>query len=183
MDIIRPVHLKIKYYETYKNDGGRESIDELLHQLIRSNESVNIKNYYNSYVKNGGLKTINELMAKSRGNKIIDAEEDILESGIEMNLNTLNSNNIMRGGSKPYEINLFPVSVDMGSKEKNILMALGIGNITNLAVLNTEAKNKSYTTCFPIKKVQANIDPKSTLTLRNRTNIILYNTLFTTYKD
>jgi HrpA-like RNA helicase len=185
MDIVRPVHLKIKYFEMYKNDGGRESIEELMNQLIRSNGSVNIKNYYNSYVKNGGLKSINELISKSKGNKnrVIDLEEDILETEIEMNPNTMQSNNSMKGGSKPYEINLFPGAFDMGSKEKNILMAMGIGNITNLAILNEESKNKSYMTCFPIKKVQANIDPKSSLTLKNRTKIVLYNTLFTTYKD
>jgi HrpA-like RNA helicase len=185
MDIVRPVHLKLKYFEMYKNDGGRESIEELMNQLIRSNSSVNIKNYYNSYVKNGGIKSINELMLKSINNRsVIDLEEDILETGIDMNPNTIQSNNnIMKGGSKPYEINLFPGATDMGSKEKNILMALGIGNITNLAILNEESKNKSYMTCFPIKKVQANIDPKSTLSLKNRTKIVLYNTLFTTYKD
>ena len=112
-------------------------------------------------------------------NRIIDGDEDILDSNYK-----INSNMVQSAGYKarPYEVNLFPNASAMNSKEKNILMALAIGNICNLAKLTDEKKN-IYKTCFPLSKRYAKFDANSTLTIKNRSKIVLYNELFTMRKD
>ena len=149
MKIVRPAELRKKYYNAYKNDGGKENI-----ALIN-----------------------NEI--KKQKNMIIDTDQDILDSDLEISSNILQSAGYV---AKPYEINLFPNAMNSQSKDKNILTSLVIGNICNLAVLIDPKKN-IYKTCFPTVKMQAKFDQNSTLTIKNRTKIVLYNELFTTHKD
>ena len=149
MKIVRPAELRKKYYNAYKNDGGKENIALINNEIKREK------------------------------NMIIDPDQDILDSDLEISSNVLQSAGYV---AKPYEINLFPNAMNTQSKEKNILTSLVIGNICNLAVLMDPKKN-IYKTCFPTVKMQAKFDQNSTLTIKNRTKIVLYNELFTTHKD
>ena len=149
MKIVRPAHLRKQYYNAYKTDGGEENIAVINNEI------------------------------KKEKNMIIDTDEDILESDLELNTRSLQSAGY---NARPYEINLFPNAVNSQSKQNNILTSLVIGNICNLAVLIDPKKN-IYKTCFPIHKVHAKFDPNSTLSLKNKTNIVLYNELFTTYRE
>ena len=149
MKIVRPAYLRKEYYNVYKEDGGKENLKKLNEEII---------------------------MEK---NRIIDGDEDILDSNYKINNNIIQSAGYK---ARPYEVNLFPNANVMNSKDKNILMALSIGNICNLAKLTDEKKN-IYKTCFPLSKRYANFDPNSTLTIKNRSKIVLYNELFTMRKD
>jgi len=161
MKIIRPAHLRKKYYNIYKNDGGKENISAI-------NKEIQMKKY-----------------------NIIDPDSDIIENYKDVDYHNLldfdeiNAKNPQSGGytTKPYEINLFPnAKNNHQSKEKNILTSLVIGNICNLAVL-TDPKKNIYKTCFPTVKMLAKFDQNTTLTIKNRTKVVLYNELFTTYKN
>ena len=65
-------------------------------------------------------------------------------------------------------------------RNMKVLMALSLGNITNLAKL-VNKKDGKYKTCFPIEKVYAKMDRNSTLI--KKPELIMYNELFTTSKD
>jgi hypothetical protein len=94
----------------------------------------------------------------------------------------MDSNFIQKGGykAKSYELNLFPNANMYNSREKNILMALSIGNIINFAKLNDSKKN-IYKTCFPIKKVFCKFDPHTSLL--SNSNLVIYNELFKRRKE
>ncbi len=65
-------------------------------------------------------------------------------------------------------------------RNMKVLMALSLGNITNLAKL-VNKKDGKYKTCFPIEKVYAKCDRNSTLL--KKPELIMYNELFTTSKE
>ena len=65
-------------------------------------------------------------------------------------------------------------------RNMKVLMALSLGNITNLAKL-VNKKDGKYKTCFPIEKVYAKTDRNSTLI--KKPDLIMYNELFTTSKE
>ena len=155
MKIVRPAILKKKYYNIYKEHVGLDTLEKINEDIKREKTQI---------------------VDKGEDVLSIETEEEIV---IENDLDKLQS-----GGyrSKPYEVNLFPNAVNMGNDEKNILMSLAVGNICNMAKL-TNSKTGIYKTCFPINKVYAKFDPNTTLSAKNRTNIVIYNELFTMYKD
>jgi hypothetical protein len=155
MKIVRPAILKKKYYNIYKEHGGRDTLEKI-------NEDI-----------------------KREKTQIVDKGEDVLSTETEEEIVIENDLDKLQSGGyrvKPYEVNLFPNAVNMGNDEKNILMSLAVGNICNMAKL-TNSKTGIYKTCFPINKVYAKFDPNTTLSAKNRTNIVIYNELFTMYKD
>lgn len=156
-------------------------INDILMKIVRP--ATLRKEYYNIYKRDGAtenIKLINNEIKKEK-NKIIDPDANILDL---FDVEIIDTYNNLSGGylAKPYEINLFPNAESKQSKENNILTSLVIGNICNLAVL-IDRKNNIYKTCFPLIKKEVKFDQNSTLTIKNRTNIVLYNELFTTYKD
>ena len=155
-------------------------INDILRKIVRPPELT--KKYYNEFKKDGGienLSTINKEI-KEQKNSIIDADSDILENISQ--ISNLDSNFIQKGGykAKSYELNLFPNANMYNSRDKNILMALSIGNIINFAKLN-DNKKKIYKTCFPIKKVFCKFDPHTSLL--SNSNLVIYSELFKRRKE
>jgi len=155
-------------------------ISDILRKIVRPPELT--KKYYNEYKKDGGIENLSQINKEIRDQKnmIIDADINILDN-IPIN-NKVATNFIQQGGyrAKSYEVNLFPDAETYNSYEKNILMAISIGNITNIAKLNDSKKN-IYKTCFPLKKVLCKFDPNSSLA--SKPSIVLYNELFMRRKD
>jgi HrpA-like RNA helicase len=156
-------------------------LNQILFKIVRPAHLR--KEYYKEYKNDGAKENISEINKELQNkNKIVDPDADLLSDDIIIKVN--NNNLIQNGGyeAKPYEINLFPEANKFDTKEKNILISLAIGNITNLAKIVDEKKN-IYKTCFPIKKVFCKFDMNTTLSTKNRTKIVLYNELFTRRKD
>jgi HrpA-like RNA helicase len=155
-------------------------ISDTLRKIVRPPELI--KEHYEEYKKDGGIENLNQINKEIKylKNQIIDSENNILET-VLINKNLANKF-IMEGGykSKSYEINLFPDINKYNSNEKNILMALSIGNITNLAKLHM-SKKKIYKSCFPMKKVNCKFDQNTTL--KTNPSIVLYNELFMRRKN
>jgi HrpA-like RNA helicase len=155
--IVRPDYLKKENFKSYKNDGGKDTLKMVSNNVNKKNKGSN------PIIIDTDNKNIYET------NNILAETNDILmqEAGF---------------ANKPYEINLFPNISLQNSKEKNIMMALSIGNICNTAKLINDKKGL-YKTCFPEKKIYAGLDRSTTLIGKNRTKVILYSELFMRRKD
>jgi HrpA-like RNA helicase len=156
-------------------------VNDTLMKIVRPAELR--KKYFNEYKKDGAIENIRTLNneIKKEQNTIIDLDANELEIIDNMNKN----DSILQSAgykSKLYEVNLFPDAVNTSSKDKNILLALGIGNITNLACIVDEKKG-IYKTCFPEKRMYSKFDQNSSLTIKNRTKIVMYNELFMMRRD
>lgn len=151
--IVRPDYLKKENFKTYKNDGGKDSLKVLKNNINKKNKIIIDGDNKNIYESNNVLEETNDILMQ--------------EAGFV---------------NKPYEINLFPNAAPHNSKEKNIMMALAIGNICNTAKLINDKKGL-YKTCFPEKKIYAGLDRNTTLIGKNRTKVILYSELFMRRKD
>ena len=136
------------------------------------------KKYFNQYKKDGATENLKEINKEINNTKkmIIDYDDDILNINMKLNNKILQMGGYSR---KPYELNLFPNASLFNKKEHNILISLGIGNITNTARLID--KNGMYLTCFPEKKVIAKPDMNSTL--KTKPTLLLYHELFTMRKN
>ena len=150
--IVRPDYLKKENFKTYKNDGGKDSLKVIKNNINKKNIIIDADNK-DVYESNNVLEETNDILMQ--------------EAGFV---------------NKPYEINLFPNAAPQNSKEKNIMMALAIGNISNTAKLINDKKGL-YKTCFPEKKIYAGLDRSTTLLGKNRTKVILYSELFMRRKD
>ena len=131
------------------------------------------KEHFKTYKNDGGKDTLKSI--KKNISDIYDSNNVLSETNDVL---------LQEAGfiNKPYEINLFPNAILQNSKEKNIMMALSIGNICNTAKL-IDSKRGLYKTCFPEKKIYAGLDRNTTLLGKNRTKVILYNELFMRRKD
>ena len=72
--------------------------------------------------------------------------------------------------------------MNMNSRDKNILMALAIGNITNMAK-KVNAQKGLYKSCFPQEKIVVGIDRNSSLSKKNYSEHIMYNEIFMIQKN
>ena len=157
MDIIRPLELRQKYFKEYKNDGGKENLRTIRNKI------------------------------KNNSKMIIDPDsDDIFEIGGPVSKADDSELIVQTGGfeTKPYEINLFPEAnfTNMNSRDKNILMALAIGNITNMAK-KVNAQKGLYKSCFPQEKIVVGIDRNSSLSKKNYSEHIMYNEIFMIQKN
>ena len=157
-----------------------QKLNNILMKIVRPAELK--KQFYNEYRKNGGPENIRELNKniEIEKNEIVNSQDNIFSDDIEL----VKTDKLQMGGynSKPFEVNFFPNAKSFDSSEKNILMALSIGNITNLAK-QIDKKKMIYKTCFPEKKVYVNLDKNTTLTAKNATKLIMYHELFMARKD
>jgi len=157
-----------------------QKLNNILMKIVRPAELK--KQYYNEYRKNGGPENIRELNKNIiiEQKEIINAQDDIFSDNFEL----AKTDKLQMGGynAKPFEVNFFPNAKSFDSSEKNILMALSIGSITNLAK-QIDKKKLIYKTCFPEKKVYVNLDKNTTLTAKNATKLIMYHELFMARKD
>ena len=154
MKIVQPANLRNKNFKSYKNDGGN---------MTKKNIMVEIKN---------------EKMI----NKTIDPENKINQKdtfGVEEKMEEI----IQSGGyiqyagynKKEYEAKFFHGVVKFQEKDKNILMSLAHGLYINYA---KHVNSYKYITCFPLEKTICLPDPKTTLSLKVKPNVLLYNELF-----
>lgn len=154
MKIVQPSNLRNKHFQSYKNDGGN---------MTKKNIIAEIKNE----------KIIN---------KTIDPENKINQKdtfGVEENVEEI----IQSGGyiqyagynKKEYEAKFFIGVVKFQEKDKNILMSLAHGLYINYA---KHVNSYKYITCFPLEKTICLPDPKTTLSLKVKPNVLLYNELF-----
>jgi len=160
-------------WDAIKNSTQR--LNDILMKIVRPPELRN--KYYSEYKNDGNSGT----KAQNSVELITDSSADIFN---DAEFSDFDSTNIVQEGGyehRSYEINLFPDAVDMGSFDKNIMMSLSIGNITNLAKLINKGK-VLYKTCFPMKKVFAKFDRNTTLMPKNITKLIMYHELFTMSK-
>lgn len=175
------VFIKKNYKSTSKKwtdwnliEDKARKINDILRKIVRPPELA--KKYYNEYKKDGGIENLNEInkQINNKKNIIIDSDSNLLEN---INIDRIDNHFLQHGGykAKSYELNLFPNIKMYNSREKNIMMALSIGNITNVAKL-IDKKKSIYKTCFPIKKALCKFDPHTTLL--TKPNIVLYNELF-----
>jgi len=153
-------------------------LNDILMKIIRPARLK--KQYYNLYKNDGGKENIKMIENEINNKLIIDSDNDILDT--ELYGGYIDEIKNKGYHSKPYEINLFPNTVLLENKEKNILMSFIIGNLCNSAIL-TDSNKKIYKTCFPIHKVDAKFDQNTTLPQKTLSKYILYNELFTTFKD
>jgi hypothetical protein len=160
-------------WDAIKNSTQR--LNDILMKIVRPPELRN--KYYSEYKNDGNSGT----KAQNSVELITDSSADIFNDAEFSDFN--GANIIQQGGyeHRSYEINLFPDAVDMGSFDKNIMMSLSIGNITNLAKLINKGK-VLYKTCFPMKKVFAKFDRNTTLMPKNITKLVMYHELFTMSK-
>jgi HrpA-like RNA helicase len=154
MKIVQPANLRNKNFKSYKNDGGNMS------------------------KKNTMIEAKNEKMI----NKTIDPENKINQKdtfGVEEKVEEI----IQSGGyiqyagynKKDYEAKFFHSVVKFQEKDKNILMSLAHGLYINYA---KHVNSYKYITCFPLEKTICLPDPKTTLSLKVKPNVLLYNELF-----
>ena len=157
-----------------------QKLNNILMKIVRPAELK--KKYYNEYKKNGGPENIQEINKNIiiEKNEVIDGDDDIFSDDFEL----VATDKLKSGGyiAKPFEVNFFPNAKSFNSIEKNIMMALAIGNITNLAK-QIDKKKLIYKTCFPEKKVYTNLDKNTTLSAKNATKLIMYHELFMARKD
>ena len=141
------------------------------------------KEHFDMYKKDGAVESMGQLNRQIKNEKNMIVDLDLSNDEL---LETVKVNNlILQGGgyeSKPYEINLFPNATEMNSRDKNILMALSLGNMCNMAKLVEPSRN-IYKTCFPIKKMLCNFDRNTTLSQHHKSPIVIYYDLFTLNKD
>jgi hypothetical protein len=151
-------------------------INDTLEKIVKPPELR--KKFYNQYKKDGAIESITEINKeiKQIKNMVIDPDDDILNADLP-----INNKIIQTGGylAKEYELNLFPNAEKSNSRQNNILMALALGNITNIAVL--QDKKGTYKTCFPQEKVYCKGDMGSSL--KSNPQHLIYHELFTMRKD
>jgi hypothetical protein len=145
-------------------------LNDILMKIIRPARLK--KEYYNLYKNDGGKDDIKMIENEINNNLIIDPDNNILDT--ELYGGYIDEIKNRGYHSKPYEINLFPNSILLENKEKNILMSFIIGNLCNIAVL-IDSNKKIYKTCFPINKVNAKFDQSTTLSQKYLPKYILYN--------
>ena len=150
--IIRPVELKIKYFDEYQKDGGKYSLVELKKQKIE---------------KRNALKA--------------DGEEDVIQIGgsgdgdnVVVPLSKKQARVI-----PSYELNFFPDAVDLGSRDNNILKCLLLGCGFNLA---ENQQGNIYKTVFPIRPKLGLPDMNSTFNTTKGHSHIIYGQLFMSSK-
>ena len=96
-----------------------------------------------------------------------EKDEEIIQSGGYIQYAGYNK--------KDYEAKFFHGVVKFQEKDKNILMSLAHGLYINYA---KHVNSYKYITCFPIEKTICLPDPKTTLSLKVKPNVLLYNELF-----
>ena len=154
MKIVQPANLRNKHFQSYKNDGGNMS---------KKNTLIEVKN---EKILNKTIDPENKINQKDTFG-VEEKDEEIIQSGGYIQYAGYNK--------KSYEAKFFHGIVKFQEKDKNILMSLAHGLYINYAKHLHESK---YITCFPIEKTVCLPDRKTTLSLKVKPNVLLYNELF-----
>ena len=154
MKIVQPANLRNKHFQAYKNDGGN---------MTKKNTLIEVKN---EKIMNHTIDPENKINPVDTFG-VEEKDEEIIQSGGYIQYAGYNK--------KSYEAKFFHGVVKFQEKDKNILMSLAHGLYINYA---KHVNLYKYITCFPLEKTICLPDPKTTLSLKVKPNVLLYNELF-----
>ena len=156
MEIIQDARIRKNNFMSYKNDGGNSTKKEIINEIKIEKQ------------KSKTLDPENNINVKRDTEFGIDEQKELIQSGGYIQYAGYNK--------KVYENNFFPKIVKFEDNDHNILMSLAHGLYINYA---KHINGNKYRTCYPLERSFCKPDDKTSLPLKIKPNVLLYNELFT----